>query len=81
MDRRDDQIPHADQEHKGDNLPTKRATLPATNMRIFMAGHQHETITVQKKKQKTVIVFHQNIKGLVNKLVTSLMVKNLGVKI
>ena len=81
MDKGDDQVPHEDQEHKEDNLPTKRARrLPTTrHTDFFMAGHKHEPITAQNT-ENSYTVFHQNIKGLVNKPERSRMVNNLGFK-
>ena len=54
VDKGDNQIPHEDQEHKEDNLPTKRARrLPTTrHTDFFMAGHQHEPITAPKYRKQ-----------------------------
>ena len=39
---------------------------PLQDMMIFMAGHQHESINV-KDTETSFMVFHQNIRGLLNK--------------
>jgi hypothetical protein len=44
-----------------------------------MAGHQHESVTVQNP-ETSCAVFHQNIQGLVNKSERCFMLNNLGFK-